>query len=155
MAEHIYLSPRLRATILWIIAVVGLVFLWQVSSIVAPFVWAIVTVYVLNPVVQAIARRTGLPRRLCAIISYLLLLGLLVLGVSVLIPILSSDVQQLIHALPDLIRQAGTVLGQSSVDMFGITINLTGTDEEINRQLALIVMQLGRNIAPVALPRVL
>jgi predicted PurR-regulated permease PerM len=134
--------------------IVGLVFLWQVSDILAPFVWAIITVYVFNPLLQVIARRTGLPRRLCAIISFVLLLGLLVLGIVVLIPALSSQVQQLVHDLPDLIRQAGKVLGQTSVNIFGITINLTGTDEEINRELGQLLMEIGRIFVPTALPRI-
>jgi len=154
MTERIYLSSRERATILWIIVIAGLVFLWQVSDILAPFVWAIITVYVFSPLVNLVARRTGLPRRLCAIISFLLLLGLLVLGIVVIVPVISSDIQQLVQALPDLIRQAGKVLGQTSVDIFGITINLTGTDEEINRQVGQILMQVGRNFVPTALPRI-
>jgi predicted PurR-regulated permease PerM len=133
---------------------VSLLFLWQVSDILAPFVWAIITVYVFNPLLNLIARRTGLPRRLCAILSFILLLALLALGISVIIPVISSDIQQLIQALPELIRQAGKLLGQTSVDIFGITINLTGTDEQINRQLGQILMQVGRNFVPTALPRI-
>jgi len=72
----------------------------------------------------------------------------------VIVPVISSDIQQLVQALPDLIRQAGKVLGQTSVDIFGITINLTGTDEEINRQVGQILMQVGRNFVPTALPRI-
>ena len=107
-----------------------------------------------SPLVNLVARRTGLPRRLCAIISFLLLLGLIVLGIAVIVPVISSDFQQLVQALPDLIRQAGKLLGQTSVDIFGITINLTGTDEEINRQVGQVLMQLGRNFVPTALPRI-
>src|SRR6516164_380091 len=118
MTERIYLSSRARATILWIIVAVSLLFLWQVSDILAPFVWAIITVYVFNPLLNLIARRTGLPRRLCAILSFILLLALLALGISVIIPVISSDIQQLIQALPELIRQAGKLLGQTSVDIF-------------------------------------
>ena len=38
-----------------------LLFLWQVHDILTPFIWAIVTAYVLNPVVVFLARRTGMP----------------------------------------------------------------------------------------------
>jgi predicted PurR-regulated permease PerM len=154
MAEHIYLSPRARATILWIIAIVGLVFLWEVRDILSPFIWAIITVYVLNPLLQSIAMRTGLPRRLCAIISYILLLGLLVWGFSVLIPALSGNVAQLVKDLPGHIREAGKLLGQSQIDVLGVTINLAGTDAEINREIGQLFTELGRNIVPNALPRV-
>src|SRR5437868_4489066 len=125
MVEHIYLSPRARATILWIIAIVGLVFLWEVRGILSPFIWAIITVYVLNPLLGLIARRTGLPRRLCAIIAFVLLIGLLVVGLIFLIPALSQNVAQLIKDLPDHIRAAGKLLGQSQIDALGVTINLT------------------------------
>jgi predicted PurR-regulated permease PerM len=154
MTERIYLSPRARATILWIIAVVALVFLWEVRDILSPFIWAIITVYVLNPLLQSIARRTGLPRRLWAIVSYVLLLGLLVWGFSVLIPALSSDVAQLVKDLPGHIRETGKLLGQSQIDVLGVTVNLTGSDAEINREIGQLMSQLGRNVVPNALPRV-
>ena len=78
MVERIYLSSRARATIIWVAVGVSLLFLWQVHDILTPFIWAIVTAYVLNPVVVFLARRTGMPRRLWAILFYVLLLGLLV-----------------------------------------------------------------------------
>jgi len=154
MADHIYLSPRARATILWIIAIVTLAFLWEVRTILSPFIWAIITVYVLNPLLGVIARRTGLPRRLCAIIAYVLLIGLLVVGLIVLIPALSDNVAQLVKDLPDHIRETSKLLGQSQIDVLGVSINLTGTDAEINRELSLVVTEVGRNIVPTALPRV-
>jgi predicted PurR-regulated permease PerM len=154
MADHIYLSPRARATILWIIAVVTLVFLWEVRGILSPFIWAIITVYVLNPLLTAIARRTGLPRRFCAIISYVLLLGLLILLLIVVVPALSSNVAQLVKDLPNHIRETSKLLGQSQIDVLGVNINLTGTDAEINRELGQLLTQFGRNIVPTALPHV-
>lgn len=154
MTNHIYLSPRARATILWVIVIVALVFLWQIRDILSPFIWAIITAYVLNPLLASLARRTGLPRRLWAIVSYALVLGLLVWGVSTLVPALSSEVQQFSRDLPDHVREAGKLLGQREIDVLGVTLNLSGSDAEINRQIGLLVNQFGRNVVPNALPHV-
>ena len=78
MAERIFLSSRAKATILWLALGITLLFLWEVRGILTPFIWAIITAYVLNPVVVFLAHRTGLPRRVWAVVFYLVLLGLLV-----------------------------------------------------------------------------
>jgi predicted PurR-regulated permease PerM len=72
----------------------------------------------------------------------------------VLVPALSGDVQQLVQDLPSHILETGKLLGQSQIDVLGVSISLTGTDQEINRQVNALLMQIGRNIVPTALPRV-
>ena len=100
--ERIYLSSRARAAIIWIAVGVALLFLWQVRGILTPFIWAIVTAYVLNPVVVFLARRTGLSRRLWAILCYVILLGLLILGLSTLVPLLSEQLTEFVDRIADV-----------------------------------------------------
>lgn len=154
MTERIHLSPRARATILWIAVAIIVLFLWEVRGILTPFVWAIVTAYVLNPVVVFLARRTGLPRRLWTVVFYLGLLGLLAWGLGTLLPLLSQQVSELVNELPRHFREAGHLLGQSQVEVLGITINLNAPDEEISRQIRLLLSQVGREALPGALPHV-
>src|SRR5689334_14003109 len=90
-ADRIYLSPRARAVILWVTVAVGLLFVWQIGGILAPFIWALITAYVLNPVVMFLASRTRLPRRIWAILFYVVLLGLLIFGLGTLLPLLSRQ----------------------------------------------------------------
>ena len=105
--ERIYLSSRARAAIIWIAVGVALLFLWEVRGILTPFIWAIVTAYVLNPMVVFLARRTGLPRRLWAILCYVILLGLLIWGLGTLVPLLSHQFTELVKEVPGHVREAG------------------------------------------------
>src|SRR5919202_199444 len=152
--ERIFLSPRARATILWVAAALLLFFLWQLSGVLTPFVWAIVTAYVLNPVVIFIARRTGMSRRLWSILFYVLLLAFVVLGLSNLGPLIGRQIGELVRELPEHFREAGKLLGQSRVDILGTRIDLNASDEQIRQQMSDLLGQFGRNVLPSALPHV-
>lgn len=151
-AARIFLSPRARTTILWIVAALVLLFLWEVREILTPFVWAIITAYVLNPVVVFLTRRTGVNRRVWSILVYLLVLGTVILGFSLLGPAISHQIGQLFRDIPAHFRELGKLLGQTQVDILGTRINLNATDEQIRAQLTDLFSQLGRNVLPGALP---
>src|SRR5437763_3780 len=99
MADRIYLSSRAKATILWLALAITLFFLWQVHEILTPFIWALVTAYVLTPLVNFLAQRTGWPRRLWAVLLYLLVLGLVIWGLGTLVPLLSQQLTELMREL--------------------------------------------------------
>lgn len=153
-AERIFLSPRSRATILWIVAAIALLFLWEVRDILTPFIWAIVTAYVLNPVVLFLTKRTGLSRRVWSILFYLLLLGLLIWGVSSLVPLIGKQVSELIREMPQHFREAGKIFGQSQIDVLGTRIDLAAPDAEISRRISELFSQGARTMLPGALPHV-
>src|SRR5207253_8040798 len=91
----------------------ALLFLWQVHEILTPFIWALITAYVLNPLVLFLAQRTRMPRRLWAVLLYLLLLGLLIWGLGTLVPLLSQQLTELIRELPQHIKEAGKTLQEN------------------------------------------
>jgi predicted PurR-regulated permease PerM len=155
MADRIYLTSRARATIIWVTVGITVLFLWQVHDILAPFIWAIVTAYVLNPVVMFLTRRTGMPRRLWAILFYLLLLGLIVWAIGTLLPLLSQQFAQFMREIPSHVRAAGKfardagLIDKNVIDILGTQINLNASDAEISRQLGtLLSQQLGRSAIP-------
>ncbi len=152
--DRIFLSPRARAVILWLTAAVLLLFLWEVRTILTPFIWAIVTAYVLNPVVILLARKTGLSRRVWSILFYVLLLGLLAWGLNTLVPMISRQVAEFIRELPEHFREAGRLLNQTEIEALGVRINLNASNAELSRQLTELFSQVGRNVLPSALPRV-
>src|SRR5438067_3904020 len=92
--ERIYLSSRARATVIWLSVAIALFFLWRVHEILTPFIWAIITAYVLNPVVVFLSHRTNVPRRLWVVLLYVLLLGMLIWGLGNLLPLLSDQLTQ-------------------------------------------------------------
>ncbi len=157
MTERIYLSSRAKATILWLAVAVTLLFLWEVHDILSPFIWALVTAYVLNPLVLFLAQRTGMPRRLWAVLLYVLLFGLVIWGLGTLVPLLSQQLTELVRELPHHIKEAGKTLQQngfldknsSVIDVLGTRIDFNAPDGEISRQLSLLLTaQFGRSALP-------
>jgi predicted PurR-regulated permease PerM len=113
---------------------------------------------VLTPVVVFLAQRTGWPRRLWAVLFYLLLLGLLIWGLVALAPVLTQQFTELINELPGHVRTAGRALqaqgflsaDSSIIDVLGARIDLNASDQEIKNQLSLIITeQVGRSALPV------
>jgi predicted PurR-regulated permease PerM len=153
--DSIHLTPRARATILWVVAGIALLLLWQLRGLVVPLIWAGLTAYLLNPVVVWLARRTGLARRVWAVGVFLGLLGLIALGAWLIIPEMSAQVEGFSRELPSHAREAGRLLGQDSLQLLGVTVDLAASDEAIRQRLAELGVELGRVAVPVALPYVL
>ena len=79
--------------------------LWQLSAILLPFVAGIAIAYFLNPPVNRL-ERLGVPRGLAAVVVLLLFLTLLVLVIMLVVPILESQVLDLVASLPSLLDAA-------------------------------------------------
>ncbi|MDQ6692940.1 MAG: AI-2E family transporter [Chloroflexota bacterium] len=152
MTDRIYISPRARITILWMLATIVLLFLWEVRDILTPFIWAIVTAYVLNPVVMFLAKRTNVPRRVWAVALYVALLGLLAWTVTSLTPIVGQQIRELGREMPGHFREAGKLLGQREINLLGIRVDLNAPDSEIRQQIDQIFSQVGRTTLTSALP---
>ncbi len=76
--------------------------LWLLSAILLPFVAGIAIAYFLNPPVNRV-ERLGVPRGLAAFMVLLLFLMLLVLVLMLVVPILESQVLDLVANLPSLL----------------------------------------------------
>jgi predicted PurR-regulated permease PerM len=76
--------------------------LWLLSAILLPFVAGIAIAYFLNPLVNRV-ERLGVPRGLAAFMVLLLFLMLLVLVLMLVVPILESQVLDLVANLPSLL----------------------------------------------------
>lgn len=83
------LSPRARAVVAWIAAALGAVVLFAAAHALTPFVWAIITAYILHPLVATIHRRTRLPKHLITGWLYVLIgLVLIILLINLTPPLL-------------------------------------------------------------------
>ena len=105
-------------------AVVLTIFLYFIKLILLPFVLAGIVAYILTPVLDWAAKRTGLPRVLLAVALFLLLFGLTVLvlvfaGQRLLVEGrgIAADLQSIIE---NFTRQA---IGDQPVSVFGSTVN--------------------------------
>jgi predicted PurR-regulated permease PerM len=98
------LSPRARAVVAWIAAAAGVVILFEAAHALRPFVWAIITAYVLHPLVASIHRRTRLPKHLITGWLYVLIGLVLVILLINLTPPLLRQVEQLQQEkIPDVV----------------------------------------------------
>ncbi|HEX2029408.1 MAG TPA: AI-2E family transporter [Nitriliruptorales bacterium] len=90
--------------VLALLYVAWLVLVEPLSIAVPPLALAVVIVYVLNPVVRALARR-GVPRLAGTALAYLVLVGAVVVALSFLVPLIAEQVQQLAEGAPGMFRE--------------------------------------------------
>jgi len=76
-----------------------------VNPVVPPLLLAIAVVYLLNPLVSALERR-GVPRVAGAGIVYILFLCIVALAISLLVPVVTRQVGQVIDHFPDYLADA-------------------------------------------------
>ena len=105
-------------------AVVLTIFLYFIKLILLPFVLAGIVAYILTPVLDWAAKRTGLPRVLLAVVLFLLLFGVTALmlvfaGQRLLVEGrgIAADLQSIIE---NFTRQA---IGDQPISLFGSTVN--------------------------------
>jgi predicted PurR-regulated permease PerM len=101
---EVSLSPRARATVAWIGVALGLVILVLAWHALTPFIWAVITAYLVHPIVAVIQRKTRLPKQVVALWFYLLLgllLTILFINVTPLLVIQLEQVQQ--QLIPDVL----------------------------------------------------
>ncbi len=98
------LSPRARTVVAWTAAVVGIVVLFEAAHALTPFAWAIITAYVLHPLVASIHRRTRLPKHLIASWLYVLIGLVLIIFLINLTPPLLQQIEELQQEeIPDVV----------------------------------------------------
>jgi predicted PurR-regulated permease PerM len=140
----IYFNPRTKLFIIWALIGLAVVFLYAVRAMLTPFIAALITAYLLNPIVCWAARRTRLPRRLWAGVIYFALLGSLFWGLSQLVPSLAIQVEDLGQALPGYLQQIDTWLKTNRIEVAGINIDMAQVSAEATRNLGNLANELGR-----------
>jgi predicted PurR-regulated permease PerM len=134
------LNSTQRRTLTWIaIALVALLLLWLLAPVLAPFLVGAVLAYVLEPAVEALARRR-VPRVLAVVIVELAAIVLVLAVLLLVVPIVSRQLPLLREQLPllaDRINQGlGPWLGQLGIEL---KLDLASAKEFFTRAL-------GRNL---------
>lgn len=93
-------SPRARAITIGLAFLIGLALLSRLPHVLAPFLWAVITAYVFQPLINLVVRVTRLPRGLVAIALYFALVAALVLSVISLFPVIRSQTVGLVGQVP-------------------------------------------------------
>ncbi len=138
---EVTLSPRARATVVWIgiaLALVVLVLAWHAL---APFIWAVITAYLFHPIIAFLQRKTRLPKQLVALAFYVLLGYVVVSLVMTVVPLLVTQLEQVQRQLiPDVLGDVNVWVEQRKVhDARFAAIDMQAVEARINlfwRQIA-------------------
>ncbi len=134
---------------LWIgVAVLGLILL-EAAHALAPFAWAIITAYLLHPLVGLIHRKTRLPKTIITLWLYAMITLLLTLLIINLGPVLIDQVRDFndeIPAMSDDIEQWIEDNQQERLDRLGID------DTYVEERLQDVGTQLAGTLSEAALP---
>ncbi|HMA37664.1 MAG TPA: AI-2E family transporter [Chloroflexia bacterium] len=150
----IHFNARTKNALIWGGVGLTLVFLYLVSGIVTPFIWALVTAFILNAVVGFATRRIGGPRSLWVVVIYFGLVAALIWGLTVAIPLLIAQVRQLADAAPTYLQQVQDffqtnrlLVGSTSLSAAQISAALRQVPDDLIGGLRSRAPELARDIA--------
>ena len=119
------IGSRGRIAVFWALVAAALVFLFAVRAIVAPFLWACILAYLLNPVVKLVCRYLRVPRIVAVTIIYLALGSAIAWMWITASPHLVSQIEGLGEALPGLVDQLAVLLASAeSIVVFGFEVDI-------------------------------
>ena len=119
------LGPRGRIAVFWSLIAAAVVFLFAVRGIAAPFLWALILAYLLNPVVKLVCRYLRVPRIVAVTIIYVALGSAIAWLWVTTSPLFLGQIQELGDALPGLMDQIVALLGSTdSIMLFGFEIDI-------------------------------
>lgn len=138
------LSPRARATVIWVGVTLGIVIMVLAWHALAPFIWAVITAYLVHPIVAFIQRKTKLPKQVVALAFYLLLGYVLINLLITIAPLLITQLEQVQHQLiPDVLGDVNRwIEGRRQVDSRFAAIDMDLIESRINlfgRQVAELI----------------
>ncbi len=121
---------------------------YVLRDILLPFVAALGIAYLLDPVADRL-ERWGCPRVAGAGVILGGFFALLAIGVILLVPVAITQVNLLVHAMPELVDRARQLLGESlqglagDADLAGALPDLNTTLKEYGQQALAMIRQLG------------
>ena len=121
-----------KVTTVAIIIVLALLLLRAMGGLLNPFLWALITAYLLNPLVRALSDRSRIRRVWWVLLIYIVTGLLLFAGFNLLWPRLISQFTDLQAALPEFARTTTQWLEQRGTLRFGnFSIDLRPAEEDV------------------------
>ena len=80
-------------------------FFSNLLSIIAPFIYALVFAYILNPIMKVFEKKLKLSRGISVLCTYLIILGLLTVCMVFLIPTLVDSIGSMIDEIPSYVTK--------------------------------------------------
>jgi predicted PurR-regulated permease PerM len=130
--KPIRLSPVGKFITIAIIVSLAILVIAAVGPIMTPFVAAIITAYLFNPLIGWLNRRTGIGRGLWIGVLYVLIGALAYALFRSLGPILGAQYTELVGQIPAMRQQIERLIAANQIiDLGGITIDLYAFEEPI------------------------
>lgn len=121
-----------KITTVAIIIVLGLLLLQAMGGLLNPFLWALITAYLLNPLVRALAERSRIRRFWWVLLIYIITGVLIFAGFTSLWPRLISQFNDLQAALPEFARTTSQWFeGQGTFTFGNFVINLRPAEADV------------------------
>lgn len=131
-----------------IIIVLTIMLLRAVGGLINPFIWAIITAYLLNPLVSFCAARTRISRGWWVIMLYIIAGLLIYLAANWVVPRLARQYSDLVDALPGFaMRTERWIAENGTIALGGTTFDLRPGEAEIEN----FFTELGREL-PATVP---
>jgi predicted PurR-regulated permease PerM len=143
LVTEVTLSRQTKLVLFWAAVAAALLFLWMVRSTLGPFIWAAMAAYLLNPPTTWLQRQMRV-RRIWAVATVYLVLGILVTWAGLaFVPRIIAETRDLLRAAPALAnRVEAYLLGNNTVQVLGLEVDLSNWTSDITRALGDFVAQL-------------
>ena len=146
---EVSLSPRSRTIVIWIGVIGAAVLLLEAAHALQPFFWAVITAYLLHPLVSLIHRKTRLPKQLITLWLYAMLGLLITLVIINLGPVLIDQVSEFNDQIPQMSDDIERWINENQrarMDKLGID------SDYINERLDEVGKELANTLGKAALP---
>jgi predicted PurR-regulated permease PerM len=136
MAE-IKLSARTKFIIVLVLAAIAVFIIYKTGHIIVPFIWALVTAYIFNPVITYFSRRTKTNRVWWVLLLYIIL-GFIMAWVFLrVVPLVVNQLVQLEREIPSLVRSGESIFGASgTIDILGFNISTADINAQVGKWAA-------------------
>ena len=146
---EVSLSPRSRTIVIWIgVILLGLILL-EAAHALAPFAWALITAYLLHPLVSLIHRKTRLPKHIITLWLYAMITLIITLLVINLGPVLIDQVRDFNDEIPVMSDDIEQWIEQNQQER----LNQLGIDDAyVEERLQDLGTELAGSLSQAALP---
>ncbi len=131
---EVTLSPRARATVIWVGVALILAVLILAWHALAPFIWAVITAYLFHPIIAFLQRKTRIPKQIVALAFYLLLGYVVVSLVMNVVPSLVTQSEQVQRQLiPDVLSDVDVwVKERAEYDPRFAAVDMEAVEQRVN-----------------------
>lgn len=144
-SSSIRFSTQAKAIAVAIVVGLTILLLFRVVHVLTPFIAAIITAYLFNPLVSLLYRRTRIGRAFWIVVLYLLAFSLLYWVWTWVWPRIVGQYQELVSQVPFIVEQLNDALGgRERIELGGgITLNLA----PLEAQIITAISDLGRTMS--------